>query len=153
MKTKHIFVAALDIGEILPFTVKKTKTLAESFKEQERARKELVKFIDALEKVFGERVWYMGFDVIGEKSYERFIFEKGGFFEVLVEPPVALNAHFVQGKRAKRFEKALKQAIRKITKKSALLDMFLDSIKMDTEEGEALKVKSWDDIKLIRNVE
>ena len=50
MKTKHIFVPILDVGDVLPFIVKKTKKLSENIKEQERAKEELVKFIDKLEK-------------------------------------------------------------------------------------------------------
>ena len=111
MKNTHIFISAIDINEQLPFVVKKTKKLQQTLQEQERARQELDKFILILEKKFKEPLFYLGMDVIGEKSYERFMFKDSGFFEVMVEAPLAFNAHFPERKRAVKFCKALKEAI------------------------------------------
>lgn len=152
MKTKHIFVTALDVSELLPFCFVQTKKVKDSLKEEERARKELEKFIDILEKKFKEPIWYMGADIIGEKSYERFIFEKGGFFEIMVEPPVAMNAHFVHEKRAEDFCKALKKALTDIMPKNAVSKMFVDSIEVQSEYGDSLTVDKWSKMKKIRNL-
>src|SRR3989344_8922737 len=100
MNIKHIFISALDISEQLPFAVKEGKNLQESMKQQDQAKKELLKFISLLEKNFKEEISYLGVDVIGEKAYERFMFKGSGFFEVMVEAPVALMAHFPDKKRA-----------------------------------------------------
>ena len=153
MKTKHFFVAALDVGELLPFSVRQTKNVNENFTEQERSRKELVKFIDALQKNYKQPIWYMGMDVIGEKNYERFIFEKGGFFEVMMEPPLALNAHFVHSEHAESFKKTLQKTLRELMKKTPISEMFIDSISVQTESDEELKVASWTKIKEVRGAD
>ena len=150
MKTKHIFVPALDVGEILPFIVKRTKTLAENIKEQQRAKDELIKFIDKLEKNYKEPIYYMGMDIIEAKTYERFIFEKGGFFEIMVESPLAMNAHFVHEKEAKKFCAALKSTFKSILKKDQVSKMFINSIEVSTEEDESLTYEKWDKMKNIK---
>lgn len=151
MKTTHIFVPALDVGEILPFTVRKQKSLAETFQEQDRAKQELVKFVDTLEKHFNEPIHYMGMDIIGEKSYERFIFEKGGFFEVMVEPPIAMNAHFVHKKRASQFKDALKKTLVQMLGKTTVSELFINSIQTQSEKDQSLRVQDWKKIKEIRD--
>jgi len=150
MKTKHIFVPALDIGELLPFAVRKTESLAQNFEEQERSKKELVKFIDKLQKVYKEPIWYMGMDVIGEKSYERFMFDKGGFFEVMIEKPVAMNAHFVDEKRAKKFKDSLKKTLVQIMPKTEVTKMFIESIEVQDEHDAFLTVQEWNKLKKVR---
>ncbi|MEK6822972.1 MAG: hypothetical protein AABY13_04015 [Nanoarchaeota archaeon] len=150
MKTKHVFVPALDVGELLPFAVKETATLEESFAEQDRAKKELVKFIDKLEKNLKQKIFYLGFDVIGEKSYERFIFDKGGFLEVMVESPLALNAHFVHDDQAKKFEKALKTTLASVLPKGPASRIFIDSIELQDQEDTSLTVQKWNTMKDMR---
>ncbi len=151
MKTKHIFVPALDVGEILPFLVRKTKDIGKNLQEQERAKKELVSFIDKLEKNLNQAVYYMGFDIIGEKAYERFIFDKGGFFEIMIESPLALNAHFVHESQAKSFLQALKKTLKSILPKNPISDMFIESIEIQDEKDESLTVAKWHELKDIRN--
>jgi hypothetical protein len=150
METKHIFVASLDVGEILPFVVKKTKTLQENIREQERAKKELIKFIDKLEKNFKEPIYYMGMDIIEAKAYERFIFENGGFFEVMVESPVAMNAHFVHDKKAEKFCEALKKTFKLVLKKDKVSEMFINSIEVNSEQDQSLTYQKWDMMKGIK---
>jgi hypothetical protein len=150
MKTKHIFVPALDVGELFPFVIRETNKLSDQIKEQERSKKELERFILILEQKFGEPIWYMGMDIIGEKAYERFIFENGGFFEVLVESPVALNAHFVHEDKADKLCNALKDTLREVLPKSAITEMFIDSIRVETQEDETLTVHKWHKMRDIR---
>lgn len=150
MKTKHIFVPALDVEEILPFAIKKTKTLKDNIAEQERARKELVLFIDKLEKNYKEPIYYMGMDIIAGKSYERFIFDKGGFFEIMIETPLVMNAHFVHDKRAKTFCAALKKTLRFTIKKDTVAEMFINSIDVNSEEDQSLTYEKWERMKSIK---
>ncbi len=151
MKTKHIFVAAVDVGELLPFIIRPTEDLKESMEQQEKSRQELEKFIEKLEKNYKEEVWYMGMDVIAEKTWERFIFEKGGFFEIMIEAPLAMNAHFVHEKQAKAFVEALKKTLKSILPDNEVTNMFLDSIQVQSEEDESLTYKSWETMKGVRN--
>jgi|SRR3989344_3673301 len=150
MNTNHIFVSALDINELLPFVICKTKSLQENFKEQDRSKKELLRFIKELEKNFKEELSYLGMDIIGEKSYERFMFKKNGFLEVMVEAPVALNAHFPEKKRAEQFCKALKKTLTKILPKARGKEMFIDSIEVQDENDTSLKVDDWHKMQEIR---
>ena len=150
MKTKHIFVAGLDVGELLPFAVREKKSLQENMREQERAKKELVKFIGKLEKNYNEPIYYMGIDIIEAKNYERFIFEKGGFFEIMVGTPLALNAHFVHNNQAEMFCEALKKTLASLLKKSRISEMFINSIEVNKEEDQSLTYEKWDKVKAIK---
>ena len=151
MKTKHIFVPALDVGEILPFVVRKTKTLKENIAEQQRSKDELIKFIDKLEKIYKEPIYYMGMDIIEAKSYERFVFDKGGFFEIMTESPLAMNAHFVHESQAKKFASALKKTLASLMKKDPITDMFLNSIEVNSEQDQSLTFEKWDRLKDIKS--
>lgn len=151
MNIKHIFISALDINEQLPFVVRPTKTLQENFKEQDRAKKELQKFVDKLEKNFKESIFYIGMDVIGEKSYERFMFEKSGFFEIMVEAPVAMMVHFHDKKRAEKFCKALKKTLLNVLPKGPAREMFVESLEVQDEQDTSLTVDDWHKIKDIRD--
>ncbi len=150
MNTKHIFVSVLDIEEQLPFTVKKGKTLQETMKQQDIAKKELLLFISLLEKNFKEEISYLGVDVIGEKAYERFMFKGSGFFEVMVEAPIALMAHFPEKKRAIVFCKALKTTLKKTLPENPSKEIFLDSIEVKDETDSSLTIDVWHKIKDIR---
>ena len=143
-------MASLDIGELLPFATKEKKTLKETLAEQERAKKELVKFIDRLEKNYGEIIFYMGVDLIEAKSYERFIFENGGFFEVMVGTPLALNAHFIRERQARKFCDALRKTLWEILGKGRISDMFVNSIEVNSEEDQSLTYNKWDKVKSIK---
>ena len=142
MKTKHYFVPALDINEMLPFVIKRKKVLADQFTEQERAKSELTTFIALLEKQFKQPIHYVGMDVIGEKNYERFLFAKGGFLEILTESPVAINAHFPDRKAAIAFRSALVQTFRKLLTGPAA-DLFVDSIGVQDQDDTSLTVQKW----------
>lgn len=152
MKTKHIFVPTLDVGEIVPFTLKNTKTVKESLTEQEKARERLSKFIDRLEKNFKENIYYLGFDEIAGKFYERFMFERGGFFEIMIEAPLAMNAHFVSDKKAEKFCSALKKTLSEMLPKTPISKMFVDSITVQTQDDDSLTYKKWETMKEIKNM-
>ncbi|MEM4259796.1 MAG: hypothetical protein QXG00_01010 [Candidatus Woesearchaeota archaeon] len=151
MKVKHVFVAILDVNELLPFSLKRTKDLSGGIKQQENAKKELVKFIDMLEKLYGQHIYYIGTDIIEAKTYERFIFQKEGFFEVMMEAPLAMNAHFVEEKDAERFLKAIKEVLNKILPNSPIKKIFLESIHVQSEKDQSLTFNMWNTLKEIRN--
>lgn len=150
LKIKHYYVNILDAPELIPFTVRLEENLSVSLKKQDKARQELDKFINLLRKEFKEPIWYIGFDIVGEKFLERFIFENGGFLEVMMEAPLAINAHFVHEDRAEKFAKALKQTLQKTLPKKPITKMFLENIEIGTEEATELKVEEWGKLKKIR---
>lgn len=149
MKLKHIFISVLDINELLPFAVKKAKSLQESMKAQENSKKELNSFISKLEKNLKEEICYIGMDVIGEKSYERFMLGSG-FFEIMIEAPMAMNAHFPDRKKADRFCKALKKTLDEMLPEGSAKAIFLESIEVQDEHDTSLTVEDWHKIREIR---
>ena len=149
MEIRHYFVPLLDVSEKIPFAISLCSNTNKNISCQESAKKELNKFINSLSKNLKEKVVYIGMDVIGEKYYERYLFEKGGFLEIMMEAPLAINAHFSNKVQAKKFEKSLKVVLGSILKKDAVSKMFLDSIGIGTDETN-LKVSTWDKLKNIR---
>ena len=147
MNTNHFSVPLLDVGELLPFEVRKKKSLEQDFAEQERARDELVKFVNLLEKKMKQTMYYLGIDVIGEKSYERFLFEKGGFFEAMTESPVALNAHFTKQAQAKKSLKALQETRQKVLPKGPVGQLLIESLEVQTQDDTSLTVQKWNKMK------
>jgi len=69
MKLNHLFISVLDVNEQLPFVIKEAKNLQQNFELQEKAKEELNRFIVLLEKQFKEDIFYIGTDVICEKSF------------------------------------------------------------------------------------
>ncbi len=144
MKTKHFFVPVLDAAEVVPFTIRITGKAKKDLTSPDTARKELERFIKILERNFKEPIWYMGFDVIGEKYYERFLFDKGGFLEIMMEAPLVMNAHFVRQARAKRFAIAMKKTLTSCLPKSPICKMLIENVEASSEEmEETLTVNKW----------
>ncbi|MBN1385678.1 hypothetical protein JW968_01745 [Candidatus Woesearchaeota archaeon] len=150
METHHIFVPLVDIEEMLPFTFRSYENLEESMQEQERSRQELMKFIGVLEQRFNKKILYLGFDEIAGRFYERFIFEEGGFFEIMIEAPVAMNAHFFQEEHAKTFAEALRQTLYETLPDTPIKEMFLQSIEVQSEDDISLTYKKWETLKSIK---
>jgi hypothetical protein len=139
MKIKHSFVVLLDLPEILPFSISE---------EEGPKMEELGDFVDNLSEKLVENIYYIGQDTIGEKFYERFLFEKGGFLEIMVQAPVAIVAHFVEQKRAERFAEALREVILGIKDKVA--PMLAKNIEVQTEKEQPLDYKTWSKLRRIR---
>ena len=117
--------------------------------EQERCMGELDRFIIALEKNYGEGVFSIGFDIIGEKYLQRFIFENEGFLEVMIQAPVAIAAHFVREKKAEKFVNALRKTLKDILPKSTARDLMIENIEVQKED-EVLTHEKWQKLKKIR---
>ena len=139
----------LDIGDLLPFVVQKKKILADQFVEEERAKSELIRFIKLLEKNYRQPVHYIGMDIMGEKNYERFVFAKTGFLEILTESPAAINAHFPDQKSAANFRKALITTLKKILT-GETTKLFLDSIQVQNQNDTSLTVSEWHKMRKVR---
>ncbi len=148
METHHIFVPLLDIGELMPFGVNANNLKVKI--DEEAINKNLIGFIRKLEKKLKLRIYYIGFDIIGERFYERFMFEKGGFLEIMMEAPVALNAHFTNKKSAESFVKALKSALHAVLPNNPVTRMLIESICTKDENDTSLTVEKWHKIKGIR---
>ena len=150
METKHFFVATLDVGELLPFSISKTDNINQLMEYQKKSRDELNKFIDVLSKKFNEPIWFMGTDIIEDKTYERFLFNHGGFLEIMLENPAALNAHFVWRDRADRFCNALKETLKTILPNNTATDLFINSIEAVDENSQNFTYNKWNQMRNIR---
>jgi hypothetical protein len=154
-KLSHAYVTFLDLPEALPFGIPVTE--GDSFesldldgKIQDAKSRELFKFIKIVESKFGERTCYIGEDVIGEKFYKRFLFENGGFVEIMTGIPVAISAHFTALPRAKKFATAVSAAIKSTVRNPKLREILVSSITADQEEDNRLTYQTWSKLRTIR---
>src|SRR3989338_2658851 len=146
----HAYVTLLDLPEALPFGIvvseEAEKLSADSRKLTESDRK-LFAFIKVLERDFGERLVYIGEDVIGEKFYKRFLFEKNGFVEIMTGVPVVISAHFIGKARADKFAEALRKAIKQTVRDPKPQQILLSSIEVSEEESERISYDKWEKLK------
>ncbi len=151
----HAFVAFLDLPESMPFGIpvdndvlfQKPDMDEKNFESKNR---ELFKFIKLIETKFGEKTCYIGEDVIGEKFYKRFLFEKGGFVEIMTGVPIAISAHFTSLTRAKKFAKSMSDAIKITIKNPKIQDILTNSISAEVEEDDRLTFETWNKLRSIR---
>src|SRR3989344_5936104 len=99
-----------DKRNILPFAVKEDLKLDKKLKKTNEAWK-------SLEKFFKEKIYSMGFDIINNKCYERFMFEKNGFLEIVIGKNPEIEAAFSNERKIKRFKKALDKTINYFNKR------------------------------------
>jgi hypothetical protein len=153
LKFRHSYVTLIDLPEALPFVTKKKKKEIKFILESgEEDINKLFEFIKILEKEFGEEFSFIGEDIIAEKFYRRFLFPKGGFLEVMSEPPAAIIAHFIDEASAKKFAAALKKAIAKAVSDKTAANILQNSVEVSTEKEEALTYNKWSELKDIRKM-
>src|SRR3989344_628090 len=151
-RVHHCFVSALDVAEQLPFSLDEKNKLDEDLVARKKSLEELEKFIILLRKHMGEYIYHLGRDTINKRSYHRFMFHGPGFLEIILEAPVAINAHFQSKQRAKKFLAALKKTLRQILPPGPKLEMFLASIELEDEHHVPLQIEAWEKIRNIRSV-
>jgi len=154
-KLKHAYVTLIDLPEALPFGVPPSEqndvdAMEKEDKANQQREKLLFNFMKRLEKGLGEASCFIGEDIIGEKFYKRFLFEKGGFVEMMTGEPVAISAHFTSKPRADKFAEALKKALKGTLKEKRLLEMLMSTIVVNEEEEYALSFQQWEKLKSIR---
>jgi len=115
---KQIFVSLKDEKGILPFSMKKG-SMAETMNGLDNSEKNLEFFIRLLEKAMHEVLWYIGADMLGDSYYERFMFNKSGFLEILLGEKTEIKAYFPTSEKAEKFKKALQHALTKLLKEKA----------------------------------
>src|SRR3989344_4714778 len=101
-----------DKRSILPFAVKEELKLDKKLKKTHEAWSSLESFMRILERHFREKIYSMGFDIINNKCYERFMFEKNGFLEIVISKNPEIEAAFLNEKKAIKFKKALDKTIK-----------------------------------------
>ena len=106
-----------DKRSILPFAIKEGLKLDKKLKKTHEAWSSLERFMRILERYFREKIYSMGFDIIKNKCYERFMFEKNGFLEITMDKEPKIEASFAKEKKAIKFNKALDKTIRYFNKK------------------------------------
>lgn len=108
---KPYTIKFIDKKSKLPFAIKEKGKLDRKLKKTEESWKFLERFMKILERHFKERIYSMGFDIIGNKCYERFMFEKNGFLEIVIAENPEIEAVFIKERKAIRFRKALNKTI------------------------------------------
>ena len=152
-KSNHAYVTLLDLPEALPFgfiASEKFEQIEIDEKKMAESDAKLFSFISILQKNFKEELVYIGEDVIGEKFYKRFLFEKNGFVELMTGVPVVISAHFVGMARAKTFSEALKKTIKQVVKAPKPQQILLASIEVSENESERISYEKWEKLKDIR---
>lgn len=156
MKSKHSYVVLIDLPESLPFTIKEELTKPEKIKEvdgeSKKSEKELLNFMQKLERNFKEEVSFIGEDIIAEKLYKRFLFTKSGFMEIMYQAPVSIIAHFLEKRRAESFAEALRKTLDQTVKDEKIKDILKNMVEVNTEKEEALTYEKWSRMKEIRNL-
>ncbi|RLG54584.1 MAG: hypothetical protein DRN95_08600 [Candidatus Hydrothermarchaeota archaeon] len=156
MKSKHTYVVLIDLPEALPFEfkIKKTKPgeLKELDGESKKCEEVLFDFVSRLEKNFKEEFSFIGEDLIGEKFYKRFLFPKGGFLEIMYQPPAALIAHFIESKRAESFADALRKVIDETVTEEKARIILKGLVEINTEKEEPLTYEKWTKLTKIRGL-
>ncbi len=156
MKSKHTYVVLIDLPEALPFEFKLASTKPDGLDKlddhSKKSEEELFKFVTRLEKHFKEEFSFIGEDIIGEKFYKRFLFPKGGFLEIMYQPPAALIGHFIKLDRAKKFAKALEKVIDETVKEAKIKMILKNLIEVNTEKEEPLTYDKWTKLTKIRGL-
>ena len=80
------------------------------------------------------------------------MFENGGFFEIMIEAPLAMNAHFIDEKKADSFCRAIKNTLSNMLPDSPVSKMFIDSIAVQTQDDDSLTYKKWETMKDIKDL-
>lgn len=94
----------------------------------------------------------MGDDIIEDKFYKRFLFEKNGFLEIMYQTPAAIIAHFIDEKTAKRFALASKKTIKQTVKDSKACMILQNLIEVKKQKEDLLTYEKWSKITKIRRM-
>jgi hypothetical protein len=144
IKSQEFFTISItDVEDIINFSIKEQGQLKDDFHEETRAKEELAQFISTLHLFFHEEIIYLGEEKIYGKHVEKFLFNHGGVMEILLEKPVVIKANFVNKKRAKKFNIALKKALKLIIKEHPIKDMFIDEIGVEKTKKEPINIEKW----------
>lgn len=141
--SKYYLISIQDVAELLPFVKKECDNLADEIEEENRIKQHLNRFKDILERHFGDSVAYIGEEKSYGKHLERFLFEHGGFMEIMLEPPLILKVHFLSQATAQRFAEALKKTMSEVIQNHPLKDMFIENITVEETEKDPIPIKTW----------
>ncbi len=153
MKIKHCCVSVLDVPEVLPFGFESevAGSVQDILEYNDHSDEVLSDFMSDLEREFCEGVYTLGTDVVGDKFYRRFMFEKGGFAEVAIERPCAIIAHFISLERGHAFAEALSKVINKYVK-GEIGELLIGDIQVSFQEESELNNYKIAELRKLRNV-
>lgn len=128
MSANYHVVSLIDVNELLPFIKRVKEGEEEQEQEENKLREELHKFFTILKKYYHRPIHHIGEEKSYGKHLERYLVDKGGFIEIMVEAPLHLSAHFFSKARAEEFSRALKEALKESVPASPVRSMFIDSV-------------------------
>lgn len=150
---KHYYVTLLDLPEALPFGFNPSglfESMDKDSKNEIKAEKLLLKFVTYLMKKFGDDFAFIGEDVIGEKFYRRFLFEKNGFVEIMTGVPAVISAHFTSKPRAEKFAESLRKTIENQVKNKRAKIVLLQAVEVSEDDSSRLTFEKWEKLREIR---
>lgn len=151
MEIKHCCVSLLDVPEVLPFGFEHSENVMEMLGSMDKIDDKLLEFMTDLELEFGEGIYRLGQDMVGEKLYRRYMFEKGGFIEVAMEKPCAIIAHFISIERGEVFAEALSKVIKRYVR-GEIADLLVDDIQVSFQKETELTNYKLAELRKLRNV-
>jgi hypothetical protein len=152
MEIKHCCVSLLDVPDVLPFGFERLENnLMDILDGTDEMDGALIAFMTDLELEFNEDVYQLGQDMVGEKLYRRYMFEKGGFLEVAMERPCAVIAHFISLERGQTFAEALSRVVIGYVK-GGLGDLLVGDIQVSFQEESQLSNFKLAELRKLRNV-
>jgi hypothetical protein len=137
-------VSYVDVNDLLTFAKKEYKSLEDQIKEEKRIEEELKKFIKNVQNHSNYKIHFIGHEKRYGNHLARFLFKDSGFLEIMLEKPLAINAHFVNEDAAKKFASGLRKALDAELSDSPVKKMIIDSIKVENGfEAHPLTLSEW----------
>ncbi|RME53202.1 hypothetical protein D6783_02665 [Candidatus Woesearchaeota archaeon] len=138
MTTNYHVVSLIDVNELLPFVKRVRQNTDEPTKEEEaKLQAELDRFFSTLKRYYHTPIHYIGDERRYGKHLERYLINKTGFIEIMVEAPLHLNAHFISKREAETFAQALKKTLFETVPASPVRSMFIDSVRVQDKKASA----------------
>ena len=144
MKENYKVISLVDVNQLLSFAKNEFNNIEEQIREEKRVEKELKEFVSDIERFSGHRIHFIGHEKRYGKHLIRFLLKDGGFLEVMVEKPLAINGHFISRRAAERFVNGLKKVLYYRLPESPIKNLVINSIKVeDGLKEEILTFEKW----------
>ncbi|MCJ7450232.1 MAG: hypothetical protein MUP58_00655 [Candidatus Nanohaloarchaeota archaeon QJJ-9] len=148
MKLKHYYVNLIDLPEVLPFSLTEEE-IENKTDAQEESGKEVFNFVEALEGF--DTIHYIGQDNVEGKFYQRFLFNGGGFLELMQKAPSAIVAHFSRKERAQEFAEELRKVIKEKCGEEKEVELLASDVEVNKEEEGSLSYEKWSKLNNVRS--
>lgn len=132
------YVSLIDLTGSLPFTVEESseKNKVMQVLDGDRYISNLKDFLEKLEKAFGEKLFILQSDMIGDRFFYRILLKRNGMIEISNNFPCIVIGHFIKKDRAKKFNLALKKVLLDILSPSKTAKSIIKNIELGEDKEE-----------------